>query len=700
MSRVRAFFEQLCQIVSPKQKGTLYETFCISFMKLFINPDEIYLWKDVNNKERFGLNGRDIGADIIYRKDGAWGCIQCKFTGNNGNLTDAKTHISRFIGFLNCTKDVFTNISYVITSYDGVSPDLVINQNENMKFIVLHDQLSVLGEQALDLMQGKEIKKPDVLKLRPYQEDDMEKITNDIREIIKCGEDISLLFQAPMGYGKTVMIAELINWIFTFLTIEIIVVVSPYLKINSQNLETIKQQNNDRSYDYIAFDSGQIYGLISTTDQEILSRFIRGRRQKKRQVVIATTNISLPNLIEILKNKKLLFETFFIVDEVHKLDSKMKNLTDMQNRIGFTATPTEKTLKYFTRSVTKTLGWGIHIEKCLVDFMVCTLDYDGDAKMTEIEFHVQALERIILDNRDKYLIYTCNSQKQARAVAKQLNEHGVTAVSIIAKDSTLQRAAKEKILLDAGRGVLCSVKIYREGANLPWVGGIFFGSPIENEIEVVQTVGRALRRYPGKDIAHIYLPMAVIGDEYIDTLNKTFKPSAVIIHHLAVLDPDRFQGGHGKGSKLTNIQHLLINGKRNGRMTLDEVENEKIEQTILDEIEIISHKKTGERTTEFVPTWRNIVGVLILYLTSDNNFKSNVITNKENAVLLRDWAGHKGETPNQTLNREFHRWVKDGYVSNNGDGTYRCVDRNDIYRKIGCIPDNFPIKNKYWCGEK
>lgn len=678
------------------------------FMTLLINPDEIYLWKDVKNKERFGLNGKDIGADIIYCKDGAWGCIQCKFTGNSGNLTDAKTHISRFISFLNYKKKVFTNISYVITTYDGISSDLVINQNENIKFLTLNDQLSPLGERALDLMQGKETKKPEPLKLRPYQEEDMKKITGDILTLVKRGENISALCQAVMGYGKSLMIAELINWIFTVLTIEIIVVVSPYLKINSQNLEAIKQQNVDSPYDYIAFDSGQISGFISTTNREILMRFIQGRKKKQRQVVIATTNISLINLIEILKEEELLFETFFLIDEVHKLDNKMKKLTDMKNRIGFTATPTEKTLRYFTRSVTRTLGWGIHVEKCLVDFMVCTLDYlpsaehDGDAKMTEIEFHVQALERIILDNRDKYLIYTCNSQKQARAVANKLKEHEVTAVSIVSTDSASQRAAKEKLLLDAGRGVLCSVKIYREGANLPWVSGIFFGSPIENEIEVVQTVGRALRRYPGKDIAHIYLPMAVIGDQYTETLNRTYKPSAVIIQHLAVADPDSFQGGHGRGSKLTNIQHLLINGKKtNGRgpATLEEVENEKFDQIILDEIEIISHKKTGERTVEFVSTWRNIVGVLILYLTSDNDFKSNVITNKENAVILRDWAGHKGDTPHQTMNREFHHWVKEGFVASNGDGTYHNVDREGIYHKIGCIPENFPIEKKYWHGE-
>jgi len=65
----------------------------------------------------------------------------------------------------------------------------------------------------------------------------------------------------------------------------------------------------------------------------------------------------------------------------------------------------------------------------------------------------------------------------------------------------------------SSRAVITNSRILGEGVDLPELGSISIMDPMNSQVNIVQAVGRAIRRSEGKEIATIVIPVFVSGDE-------------------------------------------------------------------------------------------------------------------------------------------------------------------------------------------
>ena len=74
--------------------------------------------------------------------------------------------------------------------------------------------------------------------------------------------------------------------------------------------------------------------------------------------------------------------------------------------------------------------------------------------------------------------------------------------------------------------IVSNAKCLSEGVDVPALDGVIFLNPRKSRVDVVQSVGRVMRKSPGKDYGYVILPVALpAGISYHESLNdnKTFK---------------------------------------------------------------------------------------------------------------------------------------------------------------------------------
>ena len=89
----------------------------------------------------------------------------------------------------------------------------------------------------------------------------------------------------------------------------------------------------------------------------------------------------------------------------------------------------------------------------------------------------------------------------------------VVARHLDASASALQRNQELRALARADREdecrVVCNVKLFTEGVDVPRLDAVAFLDPRESQIDVVQAVGRVMRKAPGKRFGYIIIPVIV-----------------------------------------------------------------------------------------------------------------------------------------------------------------------------------------------
>lgn len=93
--------------------------------------------------------------------------------------------------------------------------------------------------------------------------------------------------------------------------------------------------------------------------------------------------------------------------------------------------------------------------------------------------------------------------------------------------------------LESGKsGILANVRCLSEGVDVPTLDGVAFIDPKGSEIEIIQAVGRAIRKAPDKKVGYIIIPIFV--DEDVDpTINledSCFKPIWKVLNALRAHD--------------------------------------------------------------------------------------------------------------------------------------------------------------------
>ena len=123
----------------------------------------------------------------------------------------------------------------------------------------------------------------------------------------------------------------------------------------------------------------------------------------------------------------------------------------------------------------------------------------------------------------------CNLVESSRRVEQRIHEvaedhrdtiwggqdEGLRIVAARHVDGTFSAARRDEALAflkDAPEGetrILTNARCLTEGVDVPALDGILFMHPRKSQIEVVQAVGRVMRRAPGKKLGYVVLPVVV-----------------------------------------------------------------------------------------------------------------------------------------------------------------------------------------------
>lgn len=100
----------------------------------------------------------------------------------------------------------------------------------------------------------------------------------------------------------------------------------------------------------------------------------------------------------------------------------------------------------------------------------------------------------------------------------------VRAVAVSGADPAIRRADALQILESPDPGtltVVASARCLAEGVDVPAVDAVMFADPRASDVGIIQAVGRALRRAPGKTVGTVLLPVCYDADLDEDTTLST-----------------------------------------------------------------------------------------------------------------------------------------------------------------------------------
>lgn len=137
------------------------------------------------------------------------------------------------------------------------------------------------------------------------------------------------------------------------------------------------------------------------------------------------------------------------------------------------------------------------------------------------------------------------------------------SMNALEKNEALDWLASDDIPEDTAR-ILSNVRFLTEGIDVPNLDAIIFLSPRKSQVDIVQAVGRIIRKFEGKDYGYIILPIVVPEGETPETIldnNKIYDVIWQVLNALRSVD-ERFEATINKlelnKQKPKNIQVIGV----------------------------------------------------------------------------------------------------------------------------------------------
>ena len=118
--------------------------------------------------------------------------------------------------------------------------------------------------------------------------------------------------------------------------------------------------------------------------------------------------------------------------------------------------------------------------------------------------------------RSKWYAGSLMESEVLRATTRRMRDGRamkVVARHLDASASALQRNQELRALAHADRDgecrIVCNVKLFTEGVDVPQLDAVAFLDPRDSQVDVVQAVGRVMRKAPGKRFGYIVIPVIV-----------------------------------------------------------------------------------------------------------------------------------------------------------------------------------------------
>ena len=583
-------FQSFASVIGNKEKGDAFELLTKLYFKL--NPvyafyDEVWLLDEVPQKELDILNlpSQDLGIDLIAKSGNEYHAIQCKYHGDkNQNVTYRE--VSTFLQQIESNKRI--TLGYICSSANGMSKNYLKVQKKQVQELLIDtwQKLDVtFFDKARAFLLDKRIKdKP----LAPYEH--QEKAIRGAQDYFQAQGNSRGKLIFPCGSGKSLTG----YWITEALGSHSTLIAVPSLSLVKQTLEVylreIVANEIDVKWLCICSDEGigkdsevlvktQDIGVPCLTDSDYISQWLDTNRNER--TIIFTTYQSGRIIAEVSKKLKFKFDVG-IFDEAHKtVGSKNKVFSHLlfeenigiEKRIFMTATErfySGKKEEIISMNDVAVYGDTFAYmsfkeaieQELLTDYKLITIDI----KKSEIADFIK--ENNLVQLNDKWKKDTearsLASMLAMRKAMKRININHVVSFhssiekakryrdlqghitdnygyepidtyTVSGKIPTAKRNTIVQEFANSKRALITNARCLTEGIDVPNIDCIVFADPRKSKVDIVQALGRALRKKKGKEWGYVILPV-VYDDETKEIDNDSYSEILSIVGSLASND--------------------------------------------------------------------------------------------------------------------------------------------------------------------
>jgi superfamily II DNA or RNA helicase len=578
------------ETLNKKEKGDAFELLSKLYFKLspkYNFYDEVWMLADVpiSVLEELGLPGHDLGIDLIAKSGTEYHAIQCKYHSDKNQSVTFK-EVSTFISLLESNKK-FTQ-GYICSTADLTSR----NYNKlNTKPInlILSDSWQELGKDFFEnARQFLSKKKVSLVPFKPR--DHQKKALSDAAEYFNQEENTRGKLIFPCGAGKSLTGFWMINELKSKSTL----IAVPSLSLVKQTLDVylreIVAQKRKIKWLCICSDEGigqgddvvfftENLGVPCQTDPAYIEQWLK--TNSKEEIIVFTTYQSGRLIADISKKLNYSFD-LGIFDEAHKTVGSDKKLfshllfeenISIAKRIFMTAT--ERFYRGTKDDIISMDNYEIYGDtftqmsfKEAIDLGLLT-----DYKVITIDVKKSEIAEFIKENNLVQLNEKWGKETEARSLASMLAlrkamkkfpiKNAVSFHSSIDKairNKELQNyitdtyhydpiesytvsgklpTSKRNVIVQefarSPKSLITNARCLTEGVDVPNIDCIVFSDPRKSKVDIVQALGRALRKKEGKDWGYVVLP--VIYDEETQEIdNENFEEILSIVRGLASND--------------------------------------------------------------------------------------------------------------------------------------------------------------------
>ena len=576
--------------LNKKEKGDAFELLTKLYFK--INPvfsfyDEVWMLSEVPQKtlEYLKIPSHDLGIDLIAKNGDEYHAIQCKFHTERDSSVSFK-EVATFISLLEGNKN-FTQ-GYICSSANVTSRNFEKIETKPITTI-LADTWQNLDKDFFDkvrLFFNKEKYAPIAYNPKGHQ---IKALKQAVKHFVK--EENSrgkLIF--PCGSGKSLTG----YWITQELKSKSTIIAVPSLSLVKQTLDVylreIVAKGKKVKWLCICSDEGigseedivfktENLGVPCQTDPIYIKNWLL--ENKDENIVIFTTYQSGRIIAEVSRDLKFKFDVG-IFDEAHKTVGSDKKLfshllfeenISIDKRIFMTATE-----RFYAGSNDDIISmddediYGDTFAQMSFKEAI-EMELLTDYKVITIEVKQSEIADFIKDNNLVQLNDKWKKETEARSLASMLalrkamklypiknavsfhssidkavrnkelqsyitdtyNYAPIDTFTVSGKMPTTKRNIIVKEFADSPKALITNARCLTEGVDVPNIDCIVFADPRKSKVDIVQALGRALRKKDGKDWGYVILP--VVYDDITQEIdNENFNEILAIVRGLASND--------------------------------------------------------------------------------------------------------------------------------------------------------------------
>ena len=551
---------------SERDKGTRFEVLMKNFL-LTHAPyrgkfSDVWLWKDFPFRADFG--GKDLGIDIVTKTvDGEFWAVQCKFYAETTTID--KPAVDSFLATSSKIFDgdkKFSARLWISTTnnFNDNAEKTLQNQSPEVTRIGPEElRNAAVDWEKLDAgIFGDDARK---ISREPLQHQlDAINATQNYFQKNSRGKLIM-----ACGTGKTYTSLKIAEKIFP--TGKILFLVPSISLLSQTLLEWATFAKNPFNYICVCSDktvsknADEITDvnlpMPATTDPTEISRRMKNFSNDAMTVIFSTYQS-----LEQVAAAQIDFD-LIICDEAHRTTGYGKEATEFtkvhsekfihgKKRLYMTATPrlynsdakkkaADNDLEIWSMDDAQTYGEEIFqisfsdaIDKNLLsDYKVFILTVNRDVELGDKKISTDAKEKVTgcinalqkkLTNVDilgdpapmKTAVAFCSRINESENIAKEFESQGVAAVHVDGKMSSALRSQHLDWLKRTPSNecrIVTNARCLSEGVDVPALDAVLFLSPKKSQVDIVQAVGRVMRKAEGKKYGYIIIPIFVPLDK-------------------------------------------------------------------------------------------------------------------------------------------------------------------------------------------